>query len=68
VDDAAIEYTPSGPCSHPRTLAENAIKGGYAQEAEQSYPESAPRCMAGTRGAADIGKIPGYPMQDHDEE
>jgi hypothetical protein len=57
VDDVAIEYLDGNDCYHPRTLAEEAQAGGYAQEGDQSFPASGPRCVASTRGAADIGKV-----------
>lgn len=53
VDCVAIEYLDGCVPMPPRTLGEEAAKGGYAQEGDQSYPASGPRVTAGTRGAAD---------------
>jgi hypothetical protein len=57
VDQVAIEYTDGAMGMCPRTLGDEARQGGYAQEGDQSYPASGPRTTAGTRGAADIGKV-----------
>ena len=68
VDDSAIEYTPAGPYMGPRTLAQEAQHGGFAQPGDQSYPEEPHRTVAGTRGAHDIGQIAGYGAEGQDTE
>lgn len=61
VDDTAIEDTQGQVCMGPRSLATEAAEGGYSQPGDQSFPESGPREVSGTRGAADIGQIAGHP-------
>jgi hypothetical protein len=61
VDSTAIEYLDGATPMYPHSLAGEAAAGGYAAPGDQSYPESPPRAIAGTRGAQDIGGIPGEP-------
>jgi hypothetical protein len=65
VDDTAIEYLDGKMPFGPRTIGNQARKGGYAQEGDQSEPNSGPRTMSSTRGASDIA-VGGIPQNPND--